>query len=289
MTISISGYGRRSGAFRRGRRPCCQRHPDRICTGHSCRTAGRGRGAACGGAVGRRGAVTKLASHHRISRYALFAVGTVRNRPPRRRIQTADAGHVPNLALSGGTWRRHHDVGAVGFMERFARFQDPGMTSFNHYAYGAVGDWIYQNVGGIAPAEPGYRRIVVRPRPGGELSWARTSYESVYGQVATSWKHEGSEFAIDVTVPANTTRKSGCRPRRQRPSASAAESDCATVAASEVAPRFRGGICRYGDVDSEFAAFVFPGRCYLAIHRLIRMSSPRKARRRGRGRTTIRR
>ena len=84
-------------------------------------------------------------------------------------------------------------------------FQDPGMTSFNHYAYGAVGDWIYQNVGGIAAGEPGYRRIVVRPRLGGGLSWARTSYESVHGQIATSWKHEGSEFAIDVTVPANTT------------------------------------------------------------------------------------
>jgi alpha-L-rhamnosidase len=84
-------------------------------------------------------------------------------------------------------------------------FQDPGMTSFNHYAYGAVGDWIYRNVGGIAPAAPGYRKIVIRPRPGGDLSWARTSYESVYGQIAVAWRHGGGEFGVDVTIPPNTT------------------------------------------------------------------------------------
>ncbi|HEX3814902.1 MAG TPA: family 78 glycoside hydrolase catalytic domain [Mycobacteriales bacterium] len=84
-------------------------------------------------------------------------------------------------------------------------FQDPGMTSFNHYAYGAVGDWIYRNVGGIADAAPGYRESLIRPRPGGGLSWARTSYESVYGRIATSWQQDGSEFSLEVTIPPNTT------------------------------------------------------------------------------------
>lgn len=83
-------------------------------------------------------------------------------------------------------------------------FQDPGMTSFNHYAYGAVGDWIYRNIGGIDAAAPGYRDIVIRPRPGGGLTWARTAFESVHGRIATAWKREGPEFVLDVTVPANT-------------------------------------------------------------------------------------
>lgn len=84
-------------------------------------------------------------------------------------------------------------------------FQDPGMTSFNHYAYGAVGEWMYSTVGGIAPAAPGYREITVRPRPGGGLTWARTTYESVYGRISSAWRRDGAEFSLDVTVPPNTT------------------------------------------------------------------------------------
>jgi alpha-L-rhamnosidase len=84
-------------------------------------------------------------------------------------------------------------------------FQNPHMTSFNHYAYGAVGDWIYRTVAGLAPAEPGYRVIRVRPRPGGGLSWARAGLETVHGRAAVSWRLDGESFTLDVTVPANTT------------------------------------------------------------------------------------
>ena len=84
-------------------------------------------------------------------------------------------------------------------------FQDPGMTSFNHYAYGAVGEWMYQTLGGIAPGSPGYRHVVVRPRVGGALTWARASLETAYGQVATHWRVADGVFALDVTVPVNVT------------------------------------------------------------------------------------
>jgi alpha-L-rhamnosidase len=84
-------------------------------------------------------------------------------------------------------------------------FQDPNMTSFNHYAYGAVGEWMYQTLGGIAPGEPGYRHIVVRPRVGGGLTWAEASLETVHGPVTTHWRLVDGTFALDVTIPPNTT------------------------------------------------------------------------------------
>ncbi|MEV0974304.1 glycoside hydrolase family 78 protein [Microtetraspora glauca] len=82
--------------------------------------------------------------------------------------------------------------------------QDPGMNSFNHYAYGAVGDWMYRTIGGLAPATPGYRDIVVRPRPGGDITWATTAHRTRHGRVEVAWRREDGGFALDVTVPPNT-------------------------------------------------------------------------------------
>lgn len=81
-------------------------------------------------------------------------------------------------------------------------FADPGMTSFNHYAYGSVGAWMYRELGGIAAAEPGYRRLLVAPRPGAGVTWARASLDTVHGRVATSWMLDGDTFRLDVVVPA---------------------------------------------------------------------------------------
>ncbi|MFD8563158.1 family 78 glycoside hydrolase catalytic domain [Streptosporangium canum] len=82
--------------------------------------------------------------------------------------------------------------------------QDPGMNSFNHYAYGAVGAWMYETIGGLAPASPGYRAIVVRPRPGGDLTWARTAHRTRHGRVEIAWRREGGDFILEVRVPPNT-------------------------------------------------------------------------------------
>ncbi|RSN44480.1 glycoside hydrolase family 78 protein, partial [Actinomadura sp. WAC 06369] len=84
-------------------------------------------------------------------------------------------------------------------------FEDPAMNSFNHYAYGAVGEWMYANITGIAPAEPGYRRTVIRPRPGGEVGRARGRHDSMYGPIETAWSVAGGRFELSVSVPVNTT------------------------------------------------------------------------------------
>jgi len=81
-------------------------------------------------------------------------------------------------------------------------FQDPHMNSLNHYAYGAVGAFLYEVVGGLSPLEAGYRRFRVWPRPGGGITWARTSYRSVRGPIEVAWRLDDSDrFELDVEVP----------------------------------------------------------------------------------------
>jgi alpha-L-rhamnosidase len=84
-------------------------------------------------------------------------------------------------------------------------FQDAGMNSFNHYAYGAVGEWMYANVAGIDldSAEPAFKHVVVRPRPGGGITSAKASLESPYGRIATEWRIADGVMTLEVTVPAN--------------------------------------------------------------------------------------
>jgi alpha-L-rhamnosidase len=83
---------------------------------------------------------------------------------------------------------------------------NPGdMTSFNHYALGAVVDFLHRTVAGLAPAEPGYRKLRFRPRPGGDLTYASAALETPYGRASASWSLEGADFAFTVIVPANTT------------------------------------------------------------------------------------
>ncbi|MBL7008713.1 MAG: family 78 glycoside hydrolase catalytic domain, partial [Planctomycetes bacterium] len=84
-------------------------------------------------------------------------------------------------------------------------FQDPGMNSFAHYSFGAVYQWMVENIGGIRPLAPGYARVEIAPRPGGGVSWADTGYESVRGRIATSWRLADGAFHLEVEIPANTT------------------------------------------------------------------------------------
>jgi alpha-L-rhamnosidase len=84
-------------------------------------------------------------------------------------------------------------------------FQDPGMNSFNHYSLGSCGEYLFGGVAGIRPASPGYKTIRIEPiiRPG--LTWAKASYESINGKIATAWKRDGARLTLEVMVPANTT------------------------------------------------------------------------------------
>lgn len=93
-----------------------------------------------------------------------------------------------------------------GFVEGRG-FQNPGMNSFNHWAIGAVGEWMWRHVVGIQPdeARPGFGHFVVRPRPGGGLRWARGAYESIRGRIESGWAIEDGTFSLAVTVPVNTS------------------------------------------------------------------------------------
>jgi len=79
---------------------------------------------------------------------------------------------------------------------------NPGeMTSFNHYALGAVADWMHRTIGGLTPTEPGYRRMEIRPRPGGGLTHAHARHITPYGLAESSWKIENGKFDLNVTIP----------------------------------------------------------------------------------------
>lgn len=86
-------------------------------------------------------------------------------------------------------------------------FQSWSMNSFNHYAYGAVGNWMYQVVAGIRPdpAHPGFQHFILAPKPGGGLTHARAEYDSAYGKIISDWKIEGDEFIWKFTIPANSS------------------------------------------------------------------------------------
>lgn len=79
-----------------------------------------------------------------------------------------------------------------------------GMTSFNHYAFGSVADWIHRNIGGIAPTAPGYKQIAISPVPGGGLTHASARFISPYGEISTHWELLGSKFRLKACVPPNT-------------------------------------------------------------------------------------
>jgi len=83
-------------------------------------------------------------------------------------------------------------------------FQDPGMNSFAHYAYGAVSGWMYKTIGGISPLEPGFSKILIEPKLDTKLTWAKTSYNSIRGLIKTSWKRTGSSVELTVEIPPNT-------------------------------------------------------------------------------------
>jgi alpha-L-rhamnosidase len=81
------------------------------------------------------------------------------------------------------------------------------MNSFNHYAYGAIGAWMYAVVGGIDldPEQPGYKNIIMRPQPGGGLTFAKAGLHSMYGLIKSEWTLNNGTFEWQITVPANTT------------------------------------------------------------------------------------
>ena len=86
-------------------------------------------------------------------------------------------------------------------------FQNPGMNSFNHYSLGSCGEWMFDSVAGIQvdPEQPGFKHILIQPKPGGDLTHAEATFDSIHGKIVSKWKVEGGRFTLDVTIPPNTT------------------------------------------------------------------------------------
>jgi len=111
------------------------------------------------------------------------------------------------------SWLYPVTMGATTIWERWdgqkpdSTFQDKGMNSFNHYAYGAIGKWMYQVVAGIGIDEqnPGYKHIIINPRPGGGLSSVKATHQSLYGEITSGWELEGEKLTMEVEIPANTS------------------------------------------------------------------------------------
>jgi alpha-L-rhamnosidase len=110
------------------------------------------------------------------------------------------------------SWLYPITQGATTIWERWdgqkpdGTFQTVGMNSFNHYAYGAIGEWLYTYVAGIKIDEqnPGYKHFYFQPHPGGGLTNASAEFESIYGKIKSVWKIEDGNFIYDIEIPANT-------------------------------------------------------------------------------------
>lgn len=110
------------------------------------------------------------------------------------------------------SWFYSINQGATTLWERWnsysheAGFGDAGMNSFNHYAYGAVGQWMYERLAGLSPdqASPGYKHFYLRPLPAPQLNSARAELETPYGKAVSAWRREGAGLILEVVVPPNT-------------------------------------------------------------------------------------
>jgi alpha-L-rhamnosidase len=110
------------------------------------------------------------------------------------------------------SWLYPVKQGATTIWERWdgqrpdGSFQDESMNSFNHYAYGAIGEWLYRVVAGLDsdPAQPAYKHMLVQPRPGGALTYARAVLRTPYGEAVSGWRLVGDVLQVSVRVPANT-------------------------------------------------------------------------------------
>ena len=117
------------------------------------------------------------------------------------------------LQTSYPSWLYPVTRGATTIWERWdgikpdSTFQTTQMNSFNHYAYGAIGHWLYSEVAGIKTDEyvPGYKKIIIDPHIDPSLTFARSIHHSLYGEISSEWKIIGDMLVVNVTIPPNTT------------------------------------------------------------------------------------
>lgn len=111
------------------------------------------------------------------------------------------------------SWLYPVKKGATTIWERWdgikpdGTLQSKGMNSFNHYAYGSIGSWMYQVAAGIETDDEkaGYKHIIIQPQPGGSLTFVKAQLETMYGKVKSAWEIKDETFALNVEIPPNTT------------------------------------------------------------------------------------
>lgn len=111
------------------------------------------------------------------------------------------------------SWLYPITKGATTIWERWdgikpdGSFQNPDMNSFNHYAYGAIVNWMYRTIGGIKPSDEscGFKSFVIQLQPDNKITWANTSYNSIYGLIKSEWKKKGNIMNLYVEIPVNTS------------------------------------------------------------------------------------
>ena len=129
------------------------------------------------------------------------------------RFNHADVAYRLLLQDTYPSWLYPVKMGATTIWERWdgirpdGTLETPTMNSYNHYAYGAIGDWMYRVVAGIDTKEdaPGYKGIIIKPTLGGNMTNIEADYETNYGKVSSHWKIDGSNLLMHVEIPANTT------------------------------------------------------------------------------------
>ena len=115
------------------------------------------------------------------------------------------------LQTENPSWLYPVTMGATTVWERWDSMLEDGsinpgqMTSFNHYAFGAIADWMHRTVAGLAPAAPGYRELRIAPQPIAGLDFARVAHETPYGRAAAGWERTTGGVVVTAVVPAGTT------------------------------------------------------------------------------------
>jgi alpha-L-rhamnosidase len=128
------------------------------------------------------------------------------------RFGYSDVAYTLLLQETYPSWLYPVKMGATTIWERWdgikpdGTFQTPGMNSFNHYAYGAIGDWMYRVVAGIDTKAdmPGYKGITIKPTIDQRLTSASAEYQTYYGKIKSAWKIADGKLQLDVEIPANT-------------------------------------------------------------------------------------
>lgn len=122
-----------------------------------------------------------------------------------------DAAYRLLLEQECPSWLYPVTMGATTIWERWDSMRPDGsinpgqMTSFNHYALGAVADWMHRTIAGLSPLQPGYKKILISPQPGGGITWTRASLETPHGRLSVHWETRENILSINVVIPKGST------------------------------------------------------------------------------------